>query len=227
MVKPVYFVLGAIPVIVAILLALPLVTKNEIPVSASNSFDKIEIEYTKHQLKKISNGIAERTGAEKTEIILIKNDGEIKYTVTEKGYPQPDIKSKIDSGILGLGWTHSSYGRTVSNSGVWSEGYISSMLFKKTELTQINTIVLNFEKFLNVKNKPLIVDILINDVYFETLNLKEKEDLNIILKTKKSYFVNGINIIDFKIKNPVTPISKFESVDGRLLGFLIKTLEFK
>ena len=96
MVKPVYFVLGAIPVIVAILLALPLVTKNEIPISASNSFDKLEIEYTKHQLKKISNGIAERTGSEKTEIILIKNDGEIKYTVTEKGYPQPDIKSKID-----------------------------------------------------------------------------------------------------------------------------------
>ena len=96
MVKPVYFVLGAIPVIAAILLALPLVTKNEFPVSASNSFDKLEIEYTKHQLKKISNGIAERTGSEKTEIILIKNDGEIKYTVTEKGYPQPDIKSKID-----------------------------------------------------------------------------------------------------------------------------------
>ena len=96
MVKPVYFVLGAIPVIVAILLALPLVTKNEIPVSASNSFDKLEIEYTKHQLKKISNGIAERTGSEKTEILLIKNDGEIKYTITEKGYPQPDIKSKID-----------------------------------------------------------------------------------------------------------------------------------
>ena len=96
MVKPVYFALGAIPVIVAILLALPLVTKNEIPVSASNSFDKLEIEYTKHQLKKISNGIAERTGSEKTEILLIKNDGEIKYTITEKGYPQPDIKSKID-----------------------------------------------------------------------------------------------------------------------------------
>ena len=96
MVKPVYFVLGAIPVIAAILLALPLVTKNEIPVSASNSFDKLEIEYTKHQLKKISNGIAERTGSQKTEILLIENDGEIKYTITEKGYPQPDIKSKID-----------------------------------------------------------------------------------------------------------------------------------
>ena len=59
MVKPVYFVLGAIPVIVAILLAVPLITKNEIPVSATTSFDKIEIEFTKHQLKKITNGIAE------------------------------------------------------------------------------------------------------------------------------------------------------------------------
>ena len=96
MVKPVYFLLGAIPVIVAILLAVPLITKNEIPISASNSFDKIEIEYTKHQLKKVSNGIAERTGAQKTEILLIKNDGETKYTITEKGYPQPDIKSKIN-----------------------------------------------------------------------------------------------------------------------------------
>ena len=49
MAKPILFVLGAIPVIVAILIAVPLVTKNEIPVSASNSFDKIEMEYTKHQ----------------------------------------------------------------------------------------------------------------------------------------------------------------------------------
>ncbi len=100
MVKPVYFVLGAIPVIVAILLAVPLVTKNEIPVSATNSFDKVEIEYTKHQLKKITNGIAERTGAEKTEILIIKNDGETKYTITEQGYPQPTIKSKIDEKTL-------------------------------------------------------------------------------------------------------------------------------
>ena len=101
MAKPIYFLLGAIPVIVALLIAVPLITKNEIPVSAANSFDKIEIEYTKHQLKKISNGIAERTGAQKTEILLIKNDGDTKYTITEKGYPQPDIRSKIDEKQLG------------------------------------------------------------------------------------------------------------------------------
>jgi hypothetical protein len=96
MAKPIYFLLGAIPVIVALLISVPLITKNEIPTSAANYADKIEIEYTKHQLKKISNGITERIGAQKTEILLIKNDGDTKYTITEKGYPQPDIRSNID-----------------------------------------------------------------------------------------------------------------------------------
>ena len=76
MVKPVYLVLGAIPVIAALLLVTPLLLKNEIPTSASNYTDNVEIEYTKHQLKKISYGVTERTGAQKTEILYIKNDGE-------------------------------------------------------------------------------------------------------------------------------------------------------
>ncbi len=96
MVKPIHLALGAIPIIVALLIAVPLITKNEIPISAANSFDNIEIEYTKHQLKKISNGITERIGAQKTEILFIKNDGEIKYSITELGYLQPDIRSKLD-----------------------------------------------------------------------------------------------------------------------------------
>ncbi len=96
MVKPIHFALGAIPVIVALLISVPLITKNEIPISASNSFDYLEIEYTKHQLKKISNSVTERIGAQKTEILYIKNDGSIKYSVTELGYLQPDIRSKLD-----------------------------------------------------------------------------------------------------------------------------------
>ena len=96
MVKPSYLALGAIPVIVALLISVPLLTKNEIPISAANSIDKIQIEYTKHQLKKISYGVTERTGAQKTEILLIKNNGDTKYSVTEQGYLQPDIRSKLD-----------------------------------------------------------------------------------------------------------------------------------
>ncbi|BDQ30214.1 hypothetical protein NZNM25_11370 [Nitrosopumilus zosterae] len=100
MIKPIYFALGAIPVIVALLISVPLLTKNEIPISAAHSFDKIDIEYTKHQLKKISYGITERVGAQKTEILSIKNDGDVKYSVTEHGYIQPDIRSKLDKDKL-------------------------------------------------------------------------------------------------------------------------------
>ena len=96
MVKPIHYALGAIPVIVALLISVPLITKNEIPISAANSFDTIEIEYTKHQLKIISFGVTERVGAQKTEILYIKNDGSIKYSVTEQGNLQPDISSKLD-----------------------------------------------------------------------------------------------------------------------------------
>ena len=96
MVKPIHYALGAIPVIVALLISVPLITKNEIPISAANSFDVIEIEYIKHQLKKISFGVTERTAAQKTEILYIKNDGTLKYSVTEQGNLEPDIRSKLD-----------------------------------------------------------------------------------------------------------------------------------
>jgi len=95
MVKPIILAVGAIPAIVALLIVFPLITKPDIPYSAANPNDSIEIEYTKHQLKKISFGVTEQVGAQKTEVLLIKNDGEIKYTVTKEGYPQPEIKSKI------------------------------------------------------------------------------------------------------------------------------------
>ncbi|MEK6870597.1 MAG: hypothetical protein AABX09_03570 [Thermoproteota archaeon] len=96
MVKPIILVIAAIPAIIAILIAIPLITRSDIPYSAANPNDVIEIEYTKHQLKKISFGVTERIGAQKTEILLIKNNGEIKYTVTEDGYPKPDIRSHLD-----------------------------------------------------------------------------------------------------------------------------------
>ena len=96
MVKPIVIAIAAIPAIIALLIAIPLVTKPDIPFSAATPNDTLEIEYTKHQLKKISYGVTDRVGSEKTEILLIKNNGEIKYSVTEQGYPNPEIKSKID-----------------------------------------------------------------------------------------------------------------------------------
>ena len=95
MVKPIMLAVGSIPVIVALLFAIPLITKPDIPFSAANPNDTIRIEYTKHQLKKISFGVTDREAAQKTEILLIKNNGETEYSVTKEGYPQPQLKSKL------------------------------------------------------------------------------------------------------------------------------------
>ena len=95
MVKLIMLAVGSIPVIVALLIAIPLITKPDIPFSAANPNDTIRIEYTKHQLKKISFGVTDDVKALKTEILLIKNNGEIEYSVTKEGYPQPQLKSKL------------------------------------------------------------------------------------------------------------------------------------
>jgi len=100
MVKTGYIILCAIPVVVALLISVPMLTKNEIPVSAANPLDRLEIEYTKYQLKKVSHGITERVGSQHTEVLLIRNDGEIRYTVSEQGYLQPDVVTKLDGAKL-------------------------------------------------------------------------------------------------------------------------------
>lgn len=95
MVKLIMLAVGSIPVIVALLIAIPLITKPDIPFSAANPNDTIRIEYTKHQLKKISFGVTDDVKSQKTEILLIKNNGETEYSVTKEGYPQPQLKSKL------------------------------------------------------------------------------------------------------------------------------------
>jgi hypothetical protein len=96
MVKPVMLLIGAIPIIFAILIAIPMVTQPEIPRSAVVPEDQITIEYTKHQLKIVSFGVTERAGSEFTEILIVKNDGEIRYSVVEEGFPQPEETSRIN-----------------------------------------------------------------------------------------------------------------------------------
>ena len=137
------------------------------------------------------------------------------------------LQLNSNRGMLGLGWSHANYGRTLNNEGVWSEGYLSSLLFRIKKDTKINSIKMNIKKIINFQNKPLVFDIFINNNFFKTVNLKETSDLNLTLRTDNFDFGDTINVIDFKIRNPVTPISILESVDGRLLGFLIKNIEFQ
>ena len=96
MAKPIIFVIMAIPVILAFLIMIPLLTQTEIPSAAVNPNDTIHIEYTKHDLRVISFGVTEKTAAESTEILIIKNDGTAQYNkITEDG-GQSQIMSSIN-----------------------------------------------------------------------------------------------------------------------------------
>ena len=96
MVKPILILGGAVPVIIAILIFVPLVTNPEIPFIAVDPDDVVEIEFTKHELIKSSFGVTERFGAKQTEIISIENDGSIIYSLIDNGVPAPEKNSSID-----------------------------------------------------------------------------------------------------------------------------------
>jgi hypothetical protein len=95
MVRAIVLLGFAIPAIVATLIVIPMLTQPEIPFSAANPNDRIDIEYTKHNITTISNGIIERIVPQKTEILEITHDGDFKYYVIDT--EADEIKeSKID-----------------------------------------------------------------------------------------------------------------------------------
>ena len=97
LVKPILIVGGAIPIILAIILVIPLVTAPEIANIAIDPLDESEIEFTTHQLRNISPGITDRLTAEQTEIIVIRNDGTVTYSITKDGKASPQKTIKIEN----------------------------------------------------------------------------------------------------------------------------------
>ena len=100
MVKPIILAMGAIPVIFAILIVVPMVTMEEIPTSAINSNDKIHVEFTKHELRMVSFGVTDKTVADSTQVLTIDNDGAVQYTEVKDGVNQSLIKSSISDAQL-------------------------------------------------------------------------------------------------------------------------------
>ena len=97
MVKPVVLVVATIPVILAILIVIPMLTMEEIPTSAINSNDKIGIEFTKHDLRVVSFGVTEKSVADMTQVLIIDNDGDVQYTEVKDGVNQSLLKSSISN----------------------------------------------------------------------------------------------------------------------------------
>lgn len=103
MVKPIVLVLAALPGLVAMAIAVPMLTQPEIPFSAANPNDRLDLEYTKHSLRTISFGVTERVGSERTETLQIGQNGDATYAVIESGQSLPEKKFRLDEDrMLGL-----------------------------------------------------------------------------------------------------------------------------
>jgi len=95
MVKPTVIAICSIPVIFALLIAIPMLTSTDIPISAINSNDKLEIEFTKHDLRIVSFGVTDKAVADSTQVLIIENDGTIQYTEIKDGVNKSQITSSI------------------------------------------------------------------------------------------------------------------------------------
>lgn len=82
MARPILIIAASIPVVLAVLIAIPMMTNPQIPFSAANADDKITIELIKYDLKKISLGVTDRITPQKSEILSISDDGSTKYTIS-------------------------------------------------------------------------------------------------------------------------------------------------
>jgi hypothetical protein len=87
---------ASIPVIFAVMIAIPMITNPQIPFSATNADDRISIEFTKHRLLKSSLGLTGQLFPQKSEILVISNDGSARYLVTEGGVPQPEKTTTLE-----------------------------------------------------------------------------------------------------------------------------------
>ena len=134
------------------------------------------------------------------------------------------LKENSKDGILGFGWSHPNYGKSIGSEGVWSEGYFSSLIFK-TEDAKIDSIDVLLKQVFTYKDKDLNIKILINDKSFKEISLNSKSK-KIILNDIEDFLVNGDNVITFNVLNPSTPLSKLTSIDGRLLGILVEEILF-
>jgi hypothetical protein len=97
MVKPIILAIGSIPVILAILIVIPMVTMEEIPTTAINPNDKIQIEFTKHDLRIVSFGVTDKTIADNTQVLTIENDGTVQYTEIKDGVNKSQFTSSISN----------------------------------------------------------------------------------------------------------------------------------
>ena len=120
-----------------------------------------------------------------------------------------------------MGWTHNFW-----SGGLWSEGYVSTILFK-TITSEDENIFLEIEALPSlINNKEAKFNIFVNNNLQKTYNLNEIQKLNkIVLNLEKS--INNSYKVDIKFSNLTSPLDVLQSPDARKLGILLRSIQLK
>ena len=159
-----------------------------------------------------SNIIKKKNEIKKINLIHLKKNEKQKLIFVDK------------NGIHGLGWSHN-----LGQEGIWSEGKISTLLFKSNlDNDKKYKIIINIKSISKSKNSNLKFKILMNN------NIKKEYSLNSLGELNEntiSFYLDELDVkkekhtINFLIENPVSPLDNFTSPDGRKLGILINGIK--
>ena len=128
---------------------------------------------------------------------------------------------------LGFGWSHN-----FKKDGVWSEGFVSNLIFSPKQNFDILTFEANVLPYLNDKITKAKIEIFVNGNFKKTEHFEYYENdplqtKKIKIKIKKEDLKNNIVNIEFKNKNPISPYEILKSPDSRKLNFLLLDYNFK
>ena len=134
------------------------------------------------------------------------------------------LNFKDNNSVFGLGWSHN-----MGSDGIWSEGNMSTILFNFNNYNKKKYAVkIKVRSISTKKNESLNFQIFFNSKIKKRYSLKHIDELNNHLIT---FEVDGIklssnnHLINFLINNPVSPLEKYQSPDGRKLGILLESIE--
>jgi len=134
------------------------------------------------------------------------------------------LDNDSNDNFLGLGWSYNNV-----KSGIWSDGYISSLLFNIGNFNKDLFFEINCEPYLNNKHKNQNIEIYYNNLLIKKFNFELNQTDNNLIKfeLKKELIINNNIELKFIFKNPGSPSDYNESPDSKKLGILLKSISVK
>jgi hypothetical protein len=128
---------------------------------------------------------------------------------------------------LGLGWTYpKEYNHKDNESGVWSEGNKSVLLFKLKDDKKISANFIYDSNIITEKYK-ISMDVFINNIYYKNFLINSSTEKNLLIIIDPKNYRSKDIVIELNFSNIHSPWEQAFKPDFRFLGIKLKSVEFQ